>query len=99
FNCEMPRTDEESLQEIKQALSKLAANFDELIKKFYRREDIERGYLEAEGRRGGIERYPIMALSTAVVTNERRLFNHPLDINNTFVSVKRKPKNHPASVE
>jgi diguanylate cyclase (GGDEF)-like protein len=98
FNCDAPRTDEEGVQEIKQALSNLAANFDEMIKKFYRREDIERGYLEAEGRRGGMEHYPIMALSIAVVTNERRLFNHPLEISNTFVSVKRKAKSLPGSV-
>ena len=92
FQNELPRTDEGSIQEVKVALENLMGEFDELIKKFYRQEDIEHGYLEAEGRRGGIERYPIMSLSIAVVTNERRLFNHPLEISNTFVSVKRKAK-------
>jgi diguanylate cyclase (GGDEF)-like protein len=98
FSNEMPRTDEGSVQEVKDALENLIGEFDELIKKFYRQEDMERGYLEAEGRRGGIERYPIMSLSVAVVTNERRLFNHPLEISNTFVSVKRKAKSLPGSV-
>lgn len=98
FNNDKPRTDEECVQEVKVTLENLISEFDELIKKFYSREDIEHGYLEAEGRRGGIERYPIMSLSIAVVTNERRLFNHPLEISNTFVSVKRKAKSLPGSV-
>jgi diguanylate cyclase (GGDEF)-like protein len=98
FNTDMPRTDEVSIQQVKETLENLITEFDEGIKKFYNVKDIERGYLEAEGRRGGIEHYPIMALSIAVVTNERRLFNHPLEISNTFVSVKRKAKSMPGSV-
>jgi hypothetical protein len=38
-----------------------------------------------------------MALSMAVVTNSKRLFNHPLEISNTFASVKRKAKAEPGS--
>ena len=98
FNCDLPRTYEACTLEVKETLSKLATDFDELIKGFYREEDIKRGYLEAEGRRGGMERYPMMTISIAVVTNERRLFNHPLEISNTFVSVKRKAKSLAGSV-
>jgi diguanylate cyclase (GGDEF)-like protein len=98
FNNDAPRTDEQSIEEVKATLENLITEFDELVKRFYKQEDLELGYLEAEGRRGGMERYPIMSLSIAVVTNERRLFNHPLEISNTFVSVKRKAKSLAGSV-
>ncbi|MFP5264700.1 MAG: response regulator [Blastocatellia bacterium] len=98
FSNDMPRADERSLEVVRAALDNLITEFDGLVEKFYKQEDIERGYLEAEGRRGGLERFPIMSLSIAVVTNERRLFNHPLEISNTFVSVKRKAKSMPGSV-
>jgi diguanylate cyclase (GGDEF)-like protein len=92
FSNDLPRADEQGMEEVKAALARLVADFDELRKKFYRADDLERGYLEAESRRGGVERYPLMALSIAVVTNARRVFNHPLEISNTFVLVKRKAK-------
>jgi diguanylate cyclase (GGDEF)-like protein len=98
FKMDIPRTNEESIVQVKETLERLIKEFDEGIKRFYSKQDIEHGYLEAEGRRGGIEHYPIMTLSIAVVTNERRLFNHPLEISNTFVSVKRKAKSMPGSV-
>jgi diguanylate cyclase (GGDEF)-like protein len=98
FRCDLPRTDERGIEEVKKVLSTLTAEFDEMIKGFYGQEDIKRGYLEAEGRRGGMEHYPLMSLSIAVVTNERRHFNHPLEISNTFVSVKRKAKSLSGSV-
>ena len=98
FNNDLPRSDEEGMVGVKMALSRLVVEFDKMVKRFYSEEDFARGYLEAESRRGGIERYPLMALSIAVVSNARRLFNHPLEISNTFVSVKRKAKSLPGSV-
>lgn len=97
FNKDVPRFDTEAINEIKTVLEDLAAEFDEMIKRFYTEEDVECGYIEAESRRGGVERYPLMSLSIAVVTNVRRLFNHPLEISNTFASVKRKAKSQPGS--
>jgi diguanylate cyclase (GGDEF)-like protein len=98
FSSQSPRNDESSLKEVKAILSALVSGFDQITKGFYSQEDLARGYLEAESRRGGMERYPLMSLSVAVVTNSRRLFNHPLEINNSFVSVKRKAKSLPGSV-
>lgn len=98
FSQDSPREDEEQLNEVHHILSCLTTEFDKMNKSFYNERDLERGYLEAESRRGGIERYPLMALSIAVVTNTRRLFNHPLEISNILASVKRKAKSLPGSV-
>jgi diguanylate cyclase (GGDEF)-like protein len=92
FRKRAPRTDEASLYEVREVLNKLVGRFDQMIREFYRPEDLARGYLESESRRGGMERHPIMALSIAVVANNSRLFIHPLEINNAFASVKRKAK-------
>ena len=98
FSHDKPREDEESLNEVHHILGRLTAEFDKMNKSFYNERDLDRGYLEAESRRGGVERYPLMAISIAVVTNIKRLFNHPLEISNILASVKRKAKSLPGSV-
>ena len=84
FSNDLPRADEEGMTGVKAALESLVIGFDGMVRDFYSAADLERGYLEAESRRGGVEHYPLMSLSIAVVTNVRRLFNHPLEISNAF---------------
>ena len=98
FSSHSPRADDSSMKEVKTILARLVSEFDSMTRRFYSEADAARGYLEAESRRGGIEHYPLMSISVAVVTNSKRLFNHPLEINNSFVSVKRKAKSLPGSV-
>jgi diguanylate cyclase (GGDEF)-like protein len=92
FRKRTPRGDARAMKEVREVLSNLAARFDKMVREFYSPQDLARGYLESESRRGGIERNSLMALSIAVVSNNRRLFSHPLEINNAFTSVKRKAK-------
>jgi PleD family two-component response regulator len=54
---------------------KAALLFDEMAPDFYALVDRMRGCIEARGRSGGWERYPLMTLTVAGVTNERRVFN------------------------
>ncbi|HJQ68179.1 MAG TPA: response regulator [Blastocatellia bacterium] len=98
FSNDRPREDEGSLDEVRHILGRMTAEFDRMNLEFYNERDLERGYLEAESRRGGVERYPLMAISIAVVTNTKRLFNHPLEISNILASVKRKAKSLLGSV-
>lgn len=97
FFKDAPRTDPDAPREVEAVLDAMARQFDRLIRQFYTKEDFARGYLSAESRRGGIEHYPLMSLSIAVVTNTHRLFNHPLEISNTFASVKHRAKSQPGS--
>ena len=98
FFKDAPRQDLKAPREVETLLETMAEQFDALTRQFYTKEDLARGYLTAESRRGGIERYPLMSLSIAVVTNTHRLFNHPLEISNTFASVKHRAKSQPGSV-
>ena len=98
FLKDAPRQDLKAPREVEALLETMAEQFAGLIRQFYTKEDLARGYLTAESRRGGIERYLLMSLSIAVVTNTHRLFNHPLEISNTFASVKHRAKSLPGSV-
>jgi diguanylate cyclase (GGDEF)-like protein len=97
FAKEAPRSDEMNVGEVRSVLECMAKEFDQISKRFYSEKELERGYIEAEGRRGQVERYPLMTLSVGVVTNTRRLFNHPLEISTTFASVKHRAKSQPGS--
>ena len=41
--------------------------FDEKIKDFYNTQDLKRGYIRIQNRKGKIERFPVMSISLAVV--------------------------------
>jgi len=92
FSKNAPRTDESATDEVDAVLSTLTSGFSNVIERFYSEADVARGYIEAEGRTGKLERHALMALSVAVVTNSRRVFQHPLEISSTFVSLKHKAK-------
>ncbi|MFQ5798783.1 MAG: response regulator, partial [Bacteroidota bacterium] len=59
---------------------RITADYDSRIRSLYNREDLERGYIEYEGRLGQREQFPIMSLRAAVVTNERRTLYHHLEV-------------------
>lgn len=97
FARDVPRQDGRAAEEVKQVLESIAAEFDKMSQQFYSEEHLARGFIEAEGRRGDLERHSLMALSIAVVTNARRSFKHHLAISSTFASVKRRAKSQPGS--
>jgi DNA-binding response OmpR family regulator len=92
FSKNAPRTDESATDEVDAVLGRLITGFSDVVERFYSESDVARGYIEAEGRTGKIERHGLLALSVAVVTNSRRVFQHPLEISSTFVSLKHKAK-------
>jgi len=59
---------------------RILADFDRQIKVIYDRKDVERGYIEYINRSGEKEQLPIMSLRAAVVTNEKRVFQHYLEV-------------------
>ena len=51
----------------------IIAEFDKCIEKFFTKEDVERGYIEVENRKGIMEQFPLTTISVGVVevTSER----------------------------
>jgi GGDEF domain-containing protein len=76
----------------------LIKRFDLVIPDFYDPEDRQTGFIDSVDRRGNHERFPIMSLSIAVVTNEHRTISHPGDVSKIASELKKIAKNRPGSV-
>lgn len=73
--------------------------FSRIIPLYYNREDRNMGFIELENRRGQIEKFPIMTMSTAVVTsNEQRSLEHMAQISDIAVELKKAAKKMEGSV-
>jgi diguanylate cyclase (GGDEF)-like protein len=75
----------------------IIANFDSRVRNLYKQKDLERGYIEYQGRLGQREQYPIMSLSAAVVTNEKRTFSNPLQVSEIASELKIYLRQFPGS--
>ena len=69
--------------------SKLITNFDQLIGQQYDKEDRDNGFIININRKGSVLKYPIMTLSIAVVTNERRNLAHFAQIDDIANELKQ----------
>lgn len=87
-------TKPENVEEISAGV---VALFDKRIKELYSKEDIERGYIANLNRFGASIEYPIMSISLAIVTNERRLYQNHLQVAETAAELKKKAKLLPGS--
>lgn len=70
----------------------LISNFDLIVGNFYDEEDRIYGYIEAKNRKGRKERFPLMSVSIAVVTNEYRPIKHIGQVSAIAAEVKKRVK-------
>jgi len=70
----------------------IIAEFDEKVLNFYNEEDRSRGYITTKNRKGEIDTFPLMSISLAVVTNERRELSSVVEIGDIAAEVKKKLK-------
>jgi diguanylate cyclase (GGDEF)-like protein len=73
------------------------AEFDEKVINFYNEEDRAAGIITTKNRRGEIDTFPLMSISMAIVTNERRELNNYLEVGDIASDVKKKLKTMPGS--
>ncbi|MBI4671824.1 MAG: response regulator [Chloroflexi bacterium] len=71
--------------------------FDEVIPSYYVPADRERGYIETTDRQGELRQVPFVSLGAAVVTNEHRVLEHPVQVAQIAAEVKRYLKTLPGS--
>lgn len=71
--------------------------FDQNIQKYFNEEDVERGYLEVENRKGIIEQFPLTSISIGVVIVEPEEYNNPLEIGEVGAQVKHLAKTQQGS--
>jgi diguanylate cyclase (GGDEF)-like protein len=73
-------------------------SFDKSIRDFYDPEDRQRGYIEGETRQGEKVSFPIMTLSIAVVTNERRPLQNHVEVGEIAAELKKYAKSFSRSI-
>lgn len=69
--------------------TKMISNFDQLIAQQYDKEDRDNGYIININRKGEVLKYPLMTLTAAVVTNERRNLAHYAQIDDIANELKQ----------
>lgn len=69
-----------------------AARFDAALPSFYQAEDLARGFVAVVSRQGREEAAELVSLSIAIVSNERRSFDHAAEISDAAASVKKALK-------
>jgi diguanylate cyclase (GGDEF)-like protein len=71
--------------------------FDEKVLSFYNEEDRNRGCITTKNRRGEIDTFPLMSISLAIVTNEKREINSYVEVGDIASDIKKKLKTMPGS--
>ena len=87
----LPERAEEMAREIIDA-------FDRDIRRLYNGNDLRQGYIETRDRRGTLNRYPIMSLSIAIVSNDKRKLENYAQIGEAAAELKRYAKSIGGSV-
>ncbi len=60
--------------------------------------DVEKGFLQVEGRGGEIKRFPLITLTVALVADAKHRFLHPAQLSDTMAELKRYGKTMKSSV-
>lgn len=66
--------------------------FDANIGDFYSEEDMKNGYVKIPNRKGRMEKYPLMTISVAMISNKIRKYDSVLELGEDGASVKKKAK-------
>jgi len=80
-----------------QAAQHIVTRFQEDVKEFYAREDLERGYVEVVDRRGEQQKMPLVAISVGVASTDKRNFGHYVEAVNVATEMKQYAKRQTGS--
>ncbi|MDR0817797.1 MAG: response regulator [Clostridiales Family XIII bacterium] len=73
------------------------AEFDEKVLNLYNEEDRRKGCITTKNRRGEVDTFPLMSITLAIVTNEKREINSYVEVGDIASDVKKKLKTMPGS--
>ena len=80
------------LESISPLCEGIIQQFDEQINRYYDPEDVQRGFIISKDRKDKEQAFPIMTLSIAVVTNEKRALSSPAQIAEIAAQLKQYAK-------
>lgn len=70
----------------------IVKTFDARIKKFYNQEDVTKGWIRVVNRKGRLEKYPIMTITVAMISNKFKKYTTTLEIGEDGAMIKKKAK-------
>ncbi len=76
----------------------ITRNFDESITRLFDQEDIERGYVEVVNRKGTVDKFPLLTMTVAIVSNENGSIAHMARLSDIASELKRYGKTLEGSV-
>jgi len=79
------------------AAKRIVEAFDAQIHEFYEPEDLERGYVEVEDRKGVMQRLPLAGVSVGIATTQVRRFEHYGEAVAMATEMKQFAKREPSS--
>ena len=79
-------------EDYEQICQNIIAEFDACVQKYFTKDDVERGYIEVENRRGIMEQFPLTTISVGVVEVTNTRFKNTLEIGEAGATVKKKKK-------
>jgi diguanylate cyclase (GGDEF)-like protein len=83
---------------MREVAAEIIAQFDRSIPEFYEQSDREKGYIQGKTRQGVDMKFPIMTISIAIVTNERRTLSNALEASEIAAELKDYAKTIAKSV-
>lgn len=84
-------------EQAKNICRKLVADFEKRINRFYDTGDAQRGYIKGKDRQGIMQKFPLITVSVAIVTDDGTRFKNPLDMAMTAAELKEYAKTLPGS--
>lgn len=81
--------DYENSKKIARAIIK---EFDSGILEYYTEEDVEKGWIKITNRKGKLEKYPLMTITVAMISNKHKRYVTTLEIGEDGANVKKKAK-------
>jgi len=80
-----------------QISAEIIDEFDKKVLHFYDEEDGLRGCITTKNRKGEVDTFPLMTISLAIITNERREISSYVEVGDIASDVKKKLKTMPGS--
>ena len=71
--------------------------FEDNIGYFYSEEDNDNGFIKLPNRRGKLEKYPLMTITVAMISNKYKKYSTVLELGEDGAAVKKKAKTIPGS--
>ncbi|MHB9098736.1 MAG: GGDEF domain-containing protein [Syntrophales bacterium] len=82
---------------VEELCRRIIAGFDERIGKFYLEEDREQGFFIGKDRRGIEQRFPLITVTMAIITDNGSRFKNPLEMAERAAQLKEYAKTLPGS--